>query len=152
MTGDEAVREAFARVTAPFADAQGALVQQYLPHGHEALVGVTRDPQFGPLIAFGLGGVQAELIGDVTLRMHPLTDRDAAEMICEIRSAKLLDGYRNAPPADKAALEELLLRVSTLAGALPEVVELDLNPVKLLAPGQGACVVDCRIRVARNGG
>jgi acyl-CoA synthetase (NDP forming) len=152
VTGDEAVRKAFARVTAPFADVQGVLVQQYVPHGHQALVGVTRDPQFGPLIAFGLGGVQAELIGDVTLRMHPLTDRDAAEMICEIRSAKLLDGYRNVPPADKAAVKELLLRVSTLAGALPEIAELDLNPVKLLAPGQGACIVDCRIRIARNGG
>ncbi|HVX61163.1 MAG TPA: acetate--CoA ligase family protein [Pirellulales bacterium] len=152
VAGDEAVRKAFARVTAPFTDVQGVLVQQYVPHGHEALVGVTRDPQFGPLIAFGLGGVQAELTGDVTLRMYPLTDRDAAEMIGEIRSARLLDGYRNAPPVDKAALEELLLRVSTLAGALPEVAELDLNPVKLLAPGQGACVVDCRIRIARNGG
>ncbi len=125
-------------------------MQQYLPQGHEALVGVTRDPQFGPLIAFGLGGVQAELIGDVTLRMHPLTERDATEMIGEIRSAKLLDGYRNAPPADKAAVEELLLRVSTLAGALPEIAELDLNPVKLLAPGLGARIVDCRIRIAKS--
>ncbi len=152
LEGDAAVRDAFQRVTAPFADAQGALVQQYVPCGHEALVGVTRDPRFGPLIAFGLGGVLAELIGDLTLRMHPLTDRDAAEMIGQIRSARLLDGYRNARGADKAALEESLLRVSALVGALPEVVELDLNPVKLLPPGQGARIVDCRIRIATNNG
>lgn len=150
LEGDAAVRDAFGRVMAPFADAQGALVQQYVPGGHEALVGVTRDLSFGPLIAFGLGGVGAELIGDVTLRMHPLTDRDAAEMIGEIRSARLLDGYRNAPAADKPALEELLLRVSTLLDAVPEIAELDLNPVKLLAPGRGVRVVDCRIRVAPN--
>lgn len=152
LEGDAAVRDAFQRVTAPFADAQGALVQQYVACGHEALVGVTRDPRFGPLIAFGLGGVQAELLGDLTLRMHPLTDRDAAEMIGQIRSARLLDGYRNARGADKAAIEESLLRVSALVGALPEVVELDLNPVKLLPPGQGARIVDCRIRIATNGG
>lgn len=145
LAGDAAVRDAYVRVTAPFADAQGALIQQYAPDGREALVGVTRDPSFGPLIAFGLGGVEAELIGDVTLRMHPLTDRDAAEMIGEIRSARLLDGYRNAPAADKPAIEELLLRVSALVDAVPEIAELDLNPVKLLALGQGLRAVDCRV-------
>jgi acyl-CoA synthetase (NDP forming) len=149
LAEDAAVSQAFDRVTAPFADAQGALVQQYVPGGHEALVGMTRDPAFGPLVAFGAGGVQAELIGDVTLRMHPLTDRDAGEMIREIRSARLLDGYRGAPAADKLALKDLLLQVSALVSALPEIAELDLNPVKLLAPGEGLRVVDCRIRVAR---
>lgn len=149
LEGDAEVREAFDRVTSQFADAQGALVQEYVPGGHEGLVGVTRDAAFGPLIAFGVGGVRAELIGDAALGMHPLTDRDAAEMIGELRSAPALDGYRGAPAADKLAIKELLTRVSALVGALPQIAEMDLNPVKLLAPGRGARVVDCRIRVVQ---
>jgi acyl-CoA synthetase (NDP forming) len=147
LEGDAAVRDAFERVIAPFADAQGAFVQEFIPGGHEAIVGVTRDPAFGPLIAFGVGGVHAELIGDAALGMHTLTDRDAAEMIGQLRSAAALDGYRGAPAADKLAIKELLLRVSALVGALPQIAELDLNPVKVLEPGRGARIVDCRIRV-----
>ncbi len=147
VEGDDEVRAAYRRVTGAVPDPEGALVQEFVAGGHEVIIGMTEDPNFGPLIAFGLGGVFVELIGDVAFRIHPLTDADAAEMISEVRSARLLEGYRGADPGDVAALEETMLRVSALVEALPEVVEMDLNPVKVLPPGKGARVVDARIRV-----
>ncbi len=147
VEGEEAVREAFRKVTAVAADAQGALVQEMIPGGQEVLVGMTEDPNFGPLIGFGLGGVFVEVLRDVAFRLTPLTDVDAAEMVRSIKGFRLLEGYRTTPPCDVDAAEEVLLRVSALAEALPEIREMDLNPVKLLDPGQGARVVDARIRV-----
>ena len=104
---------------------------------------------FRSLIGFGIGGVDVEMLGDVRFRVAPLTDRDVDDLLNEIRGVKLLQGYRGRPPADLDALREVLLRVSHLAEALPEVVELDLNPVMALAPGMGARIVDARVRVAR---
>ncbi|MDW8254935.1 MAG: GNAT family N-acetyltransferase [Chloroflexota bacterium] len=124
----------------------GVLVQAMETGGVECLVGVVSDPLFGPLIGFGLGGVTAELIGDVHFQLHPLTDRDADELIDRSKAATLLAGYRGAPPADRRALRELLLRVSCLVEELPELVELDLNPV--LVREQGVVALDARIRVA----
>ena len=115
--------------------------------GIEALVGVVNDPTFGPLVVCGLGGVQAELLRDVSFRLPPVTDTDAAEMIDRLRLRTLLDGYRAAPAGDRPALIELLQRVSALVEALPELYELDLNPVKILPPGEGLTVVDARIRL-----
>jgi acyl-CoA synthetase (NDP forming) len=115
--------------------------------GHEVLIGVTEDPSFGPLIGYGLGGVFVELLGDVAFRIHPLTDLDADDMLSGIKGAKLLDGYRNLPPGDQPAVKDLLLRVSALVSAVPQIVEMDLNPVKVLEPGEGVKVVDARIRV-----
>jgi acetate---CoA ligase (ADP-forming) len=129
-------------------DPQGVQVQEMISGGHEVLIGMTEDPNFGPLIVFGMGGVLVELLGDVAFRIHPLTDADARAMVLSIRTSRLLQGYRNLPVGDLEALEEALLRVSALITALPEMIELDLNPVKVLPPGQGVRPVDARIRVA----
>ncbi|HSM02910.1 MAG TPA: GNAT family N-acetyltransferase [Acidimicrobiia bacterium] len=149
VEGADAVRSAFDKVTSVAEDASGALIQEYVPGGHEVIVGMTEDESFGPLIAFGLGGVFVELIGDVAFRIHPLTDVDAAEMITDVKSARLLEGYRGSEPGDVEALRETLLRVSALIDDVPEVAEMDLNPVKVLPPGEGVRVVDLRMRVRR---
>ena len=122
------------------------LVQPMLAGGVETIVGVVQEPVFGPLVVFGLGGVATEVLGDHTARLAPLTDTDAAQMISGVRAAPLLSGHRGSPAVDTAALADLLLRVSRLADDLPEVAELDLNPV--IARPDGAHVVDVRIRIA----
>ncbi len=147
VQGDEAVGAAFDRVTGVVDDAEGALVQEFVGGGHEVIIGMTEDPSFGPLIAFGLGGVFVELIGDVAFRINPITDVDVDEMIAEVRSARLLDGYRGGPAGDVPALKETLLRLSAMVEELPEIVEFDLNPVKVFEPGRGVRVVDLRMRV-----
>ncbi len=147
IEGDEAVRDAYAAVTGAVEEFEGVLVQQYVEGGHEVLIGMTEDPNFGPLIVFGLGGVFVELIGDVAFRIHPLTDLDAAEMIDEVKSAQLLAGYRGGAAGDVPAVREALLRVSALVADLPEIVEMDMNPVKVAEPGKGLSVVDARIKV-----
>jgi acyl-CoA synthetase (NDP forming) len=124
---------------------EGVLVQKMIRGGTEVLVGMTHDPFFGPLIAFGLGGIHVEILGDVCFRVTPLTDRDAGEMVRGIRGYRLFEGYRGHPAADVAALEDLLLRVSRLVEEVPEIHELDLNPVFALPPGQGCQIVDARI-------
>jgi acetate---CoA ligase (ADP-forming) len=123
----------------------GVLVQPMLRDGIEAIVGVTHDPSFGPLMMFGLGGVHVELLKDVVFRLHPLTDRDAHEMIREVRGFPLLEGYRGAPAADIAALEQTLLRVSQLLEVHPDIVEMDLNPVQVRTQGNGCMVLDARV-------
>ena len=111
------------------------------------MIGVAPDPLFGPLIAFGLGGIHVEILADVQFRITPLTDRDAHTMVREIRGYRLLEGYRGHPPADVKAIEEVLLRVSRLVEDIAEIRELDLNPIFGLPPGQGCVVADARIRV-----
>jgi acyl-CoA synthetase (NDP forming) len=125
----------------------GVLVQEMIPDGVEVIVGSALDPAFGPLILFGLGGIHVELLKDVAVRVHPLRDVDADEMLAQLKGSPLLDGWRGAPPADKQALRDLLLRVSQLLGDLPEIVELDINPLKVLPPPLGATAVDARIRI-----
>ncbi len=147
VEGADQVGIAYRRVTAVVPDAEGALVQQYVAGDHEVLIGMVEDPNFGPLIVFGLGGVFVELIEDVAFRIHPLTDVDAAEMVRAVKSAPLLEGYRGAEPGDIAAVEDALLRVSALVEDIPEIVEMDMNPVKVGPPGGGLTVVDARIRV-----
>lgn len=147
VEGESEVRAAYEAVTSVVEDAEGALVQEFIAGGHEVIIGMTEDPSFGPLILFGLGGVFVELIGDVSFRIHPLTDLDATEMVQEVKASKLLDGYRGEPAGDVPALEQALLRVSALVEALPEMVEMDLNPVKVMKPGHGVQAVDARIRV-----
>jgi hypothetical protein len=114
--------------------------------GTEVIIGVAQEPVFGPLVTFGLGGVAANVLADHAARLTPLTDTDADELIRSVRSAPRLLGYRGAPPADLAALREILLRVSRLADDLPEVAELDLNPV--LARPDGVSATGARIRLA----
>jgi acyl-CoA synthetase (NDP forming) len=115
--------------------------------GVETMMGVAQDPLFGPLVAFGLGGVHVEILGDVAFRLAPLTDRDVDELLHGIKGFRLLQGYRGHPAADLDALRDLLLRLSRLADSVPEIAELDLNPVIALAPGLGCRIVDARIRV-----
>jgi len=149
IEGDEAIAAGFDQVTGVVENYDGVLVQEMIPGGHEVLVGMAQDPNFGPMVVFGLGGVYVELLKDVSFRLHPLTDTDAREMMTETRSYKLLEGYRNTPEGDVAALQEALQRVSALISVVPELMEMDLNPVKVLAPGDGVCVVDARMRIAR---
>jgi acetyl coenzyme A synthetase (ADP forming)-like protein len=138
------VRRAFEEIRQP--DMEGVLIQKMVTGGVEVMVGVTEDPLFGPLIAFGLGGIHVEILADVRFRVTPLTDRDAHEMVREIRGYRLLEGYRGHAPADIEAIEQVLLRVSRMVEDIPEIRELDLNPVFALSPGQGCAVVDARIR------
>jgi acyl-CoA synthetase (NDP forming) len=125
----------------------GVLVQPMVTGGVETMIGVTQDRLFGPLVAFGMGGIHVEVVRDVAFSIAPLTDRDVDELLCSIRGFPLLQGYRGQPPADLDALRETLLRVSRLAESVPEILELDLNPVIALSSGQGCRIVDARIRV-----
>ena len=147
VSGEKTVRAAYQQVTGAVPDPEGVIVQSFVPEGHEILIGSTEDPSFGPLIVFGLGGVTVELLGDVAFRIHPLTDVDVGEMVRDVRGFPLLEGYRNMPEGDVPALEEALLRVSAMINVVPEIAEMDLNPVKVLAPGEGVIVVDYRMRV-----
>ncbi|CAB3393165.1 bifunctional acetate--CoA ligase family protein/GNAT family N-acetyltransferase [Kyrpidia spormannii] len=155
LTDGEAVRAACQGIRKRLAQAgrenelDGFLVQPMIQGGVELMVGVTTDPQFGPLIAFGLGGIYVEVLRDVVFRVTPLTDRGAREMVRGIRGYRLLEGYRGHAAADIPAVEDLLLRLSRMVEELPEVVELDLNPVMALEPGRGCRIVDARVRVAR---
>jgi acyl-CoA synthetase (NDP forming) len=155
LASNRAVRGAFrdlaalARKHGATGDDDGVVIQPMVEGGVDTMIGVTEDPLFGPLVAFGLGGVNVEALGDVQFRVAPLTDRDADALLHGIRGFRLLQGHRGRPPADLEALRELLLRIARLAEDVPEIVELDLNPVIALPPGQGCRVVDARIRVAR---
>jgi acyl-CoA synthetase (NDP forming) len=147
VSGNEEVRAAYRQVTSVAENADGAVIQEFLGHAHEVIVGMTEDPLFGPFIVFGLGGIFVELMRDVSFRINPLTDVDAREMLSEVRSAELLTGYRGEAGGDVGALEELVLRVSVLVENHPEVAEMDLNPVMVFPPGKGVVVVvDARIR------
>jgi acyl-CoA synthetase (NDP forming) len=125
----------------------GVMIQKMVTEGVEAIVGVSNDPSFGHLIMFGTGGVNAELMHDVAFRLNPLTELDARELVGSIKMTKLFDGYRGMPPADKPALQELLLRLSAMVEDNPQISELDFNPVKVLPDGQGYWVVDARIAI-----
>jgi len=124
---------------------QGVVVQKMINEGIEAIVGVMQDPSFGPLIMFGSGGVYAELMKDVVLRLHPISDLDAAEMIDSIKMSSLFKGFRGSPPADIEAIRDLLLRLSAMVEDIPHVAELDFNPVKVMPQGKGYYIVDARI-------
>ena len=147
----QAARAAFttlserARAAQPAARLRGVQIQQMVRGGQEVIVGVKRDPTFGPLVMFGLGGIYVEILADVSFRLAPLTAADAWEMLAEVRSAKLLAGVRGAPPADRAALVDAIVRIGQLAADHPQIAELDLNPLLVLGEGQGVMAVDARI-------
>jgi len=151
VTSEAGARHAFEQIRANLrklgreTEMQGAFVQQMVAGSIEAIVGVTQDRTFGPLMMFGLGGTLVELLKDVVFRIHPLTDVDAREMVRSIKSYPVLEGWRGSPRGDVAALEELLLRVSALISDIPEIAEMDLNPIKVLQPGDGCCTVDARV-------
>ncbi len=127
----------------PDADIQGVSVQPMARPGIELVMGMSKDQQFGPVLMFGLGGVLVEVLGDVAFRIVPLTPRDAAQMIREVKGFPILEGYRGQEPVDIAALEESLLKLSRFVDERPMIKEMDLNPV--FAYSDGLTVVDARI-------
>lgn len=144
-----AVRAAYAELGDRFGAGANIVVQHMEAPALETIVGVVQDPGFGPLVMFGMGGVATELLADRAFRMLPLTDTDAKELVRSLRASPLLFGYRNTPLADVAALEQLILRVANMADNLPELVELDLNPV--IVSSGGAVAVDVKARLAPTG-
>ena len=135
-----------AKKAEPNARIKGVAVQQMAKQGTEVIVGMTTDPQFGPVMMFGLGGIMVEVLKDVSFRLVPLTDKDAGQMIGEIKGKPILDGVRGQPAADLAALRATMVKVSELVERHPEIRELDLNPV--FAYPDGALAVDARIVVS----
>jgi len=127
---------------------RGAIIEKMIQGGIEVMVGVTQHPTFGTLIMFGTGGIYAELFKDVIFNLHPLTDIDAREMIKSVRAYQLLEGKGGTPKADISSIEELLLRISLLVENHPQILEMDLNPVKVMPEGEGYIVVDSRIMVS----
>lgn len=153
LENGEQVRAAFSAIRERLSGAgkagemMGVTLQPMMPAATEVMIGVTHDPGFGPLLAFGLGGVTVEVLRDVRFSITPITDQDAIEMIRGIRGFPLLDGYRGAPKADLESLVDLLLRVSRLVEEIPAIEELDFNPVRAYGPERGAVVLDARVRV-----
>jgi acetyl coenzyme A synthetase (ADP forming)-like protein len=151
VANDTDARDAFDLITyraqrlLPDAEIWGVTVQQLIPAGREVIIGMSRDPQFGPLLAFGLGGIYVEVLKDITFRIAPITHRDADEMLSEIRGAPLLHGVRGEAASDLAAVRDALLRVSQLVTEFPEILELDVNP--LVVHANGAVAIDVRMVV-----
>jgi acetyl coenzyme A synthetase (ADP forming)-like protein len=129
----------------PDATIWGCQVQQMIKGGREVIIGMNRDPQFGPLLMFGLGGIYVEALKDVTFRVAPIDRREANEMLGEIRSIRLLRGVRGEKPADMAAIADTVLRIAQLVTEFPEIVELDINPLMVFEAGKGALAVDMRM-------
>ena len=144
-----AVRQAYraiqqsVAVHAPGARSDGIIVQPMAAPGVEVIVGMSKDATFGPVLMFGLGGVLVEVLKDVSFRIVPLRQRDASEMIRDIKGFPLLAGYRGAAPADLEALQHILLALSAFVESTPEIKEIDLNPIYAYA--QGALAVDARV-------
>jgi acetyltransferase len=154
LHGEADLRQAFDRIMAscraydPNADIRGVLVTPMAKKGTEVIIGVSRDPIFGPVLMFGLGGIFVEILKDVAFRAIPLSQHDAESMVDQLKARKVLEGARGEPPADKAALVDLLLKVSGIVSAYPQISELDLNPV--IAYPDGYAAVDARIIVNRS--
>ena len=143
------VRQAYQEIMAsarqkyPKAKIEGVSVQRLARPGIEIIIGMSKDPQFGPVLMFGLGGILVEILKDVSFRIVPLARRDATEMIKEIKGYPLLQGYRGQEPADIPFLEDLLLKVSSFVEQTPAIKEIDLNPI--FAYKDGGVIVDARI-------
>jgi acetyltransferase len=134
------------RVRCPHATINGLLVQQMAGHGKELLLGLVHDQQFGPLVLVGFGGIYVEVLKDIAARLAPLARTDALEMLDELRMAPLLHGVRGEQPVDLAALSETICRFAQIGTDLPELVELELNP--LVSTSAGALAVDARASLA----
>lgn len=153
----DAVRKAFEEMIASVKaklgediEIWGVLVQKMLKPGKEIILGVSRDPRFGPLLMFGLGGIYTEALRDVSFRLAPIRENVASEMIRDIRSYRLLEGVRGEPPSDVDGIAECLLRLSQLVTDHPQINELDINPLIVYAKGEGAVVADARIILSEN--
>jgi len=155
VRGNAAAAEGFERITrnarraCPEARITGVRVQPMLASGQEVIVGAAQDPQFGPLVMFGSGGVEVEARGDVAFALAPLSREDAEDLLDRTWAGRRLKGFRGAPPADRAAVADVILRLGQLAAECPDLAEIDINPLFVLPPGQGAVVADVRIEVRR---
>ena len=125
----------------------GFLIQEYVRGGREVIVGMTHDPKYGPLVMFGLGGIYVETVKDVVFRVPPLTDLEAHEMIRQIRGYSLLRGVRGEAPVDLDALAEILQRFSQLAEDMPEIAEIEINPLLVFPQAGDFRAVDARVRL-----
>ena len=125
----------------------GAMVQQMAPRGLELILGAQRDPQFGPLLMFGLGGTWVEVLRDIAFRLAPLSEPDAAQMIAETSAGQVMNGVRGQPAADDIAVRDTLVRLGQLVQDFPCIVEMDINPLIVGGRGQGVWAVDVRIVV-----
>jgi acetyl-CoA synthetase (ADP-forming) len=149
LKGSSEVKDAYDKIVKsvrkhkPDAKIVGVLVQEMAPASTEVIVGSTKDPQFGPALMFGLGGIFVEVLKDVTFRIAPITESDAKEMITEVKAYPILKGYRGQPPADINAIVNILLNTSKLVMDHPEIKELDLNPIMVYE--KGAKTVDARV-------
>ncbi len=157
LTAPSEVRAAYEEMmtdiarTQPGAVVEGVIVQKMVS-GVETILGVNRDPQFGPILMFGLGGIYVEVFKDVTFRLAPIRELGAQRMVQSIKAGQILRGVRGAPPADIEALVECIERLSQLAVEVSEIAELDINPLMVLPAGQGAAVVDARLRLVGDAG
>ncbi len=155
IVGAEQARAAFAQIHenvqshVPGAKIQGILVEQMAPKGVEVILGASRDPRFGPLMMFGLGGTMVEVLKDVTFRLAPMWQISAERMVREIKAFKMLDGFRGNPPSDIEAIVDILLRLSYMVCNHPEISELDINPLIVHARGQGCSVADSRVMLRK---
>jgi acyl-CoA synthetase (NDP forming) len=149
LEGEAAVRATAEEMAASLASAghevEGFLVQRMVGDGVEMLVGIVNDPHFGPVVAVGAGGIQAELIKDVSVSLPPIADADARRMLAGLRTYPLLTGFRGSTPVDLDSLVDVLVRIGALVEAHPAVMEMDLNP--LIAGPDGSLVVDARVRL-----
>ena len=136
-----------ARKAKPDAVIEGVHIQRMLPPGQEVITGMVRDPMFGPLMMFGSGGVEVEGLKDVAFGLAPLTTEEAEKMINSTWAGKKLNGFRSILPADKTAVVDTLVKLSQLAMDCGSIAEMEINPLRVLAPGQGAFAVDVRIRL-----
>jgi acetyltransferase len=150
----EAVREGFSRVcenalkAQPEAVIAGVYVQRMVSQGQEVIVGAVQDPQFGPLVMFGSGGVEVEGLKDVRFSLAPLTQTEAESMVENTWAGRKLKGYRHLPPADREAVIETLMRLAQLADDFPTIAEIEINPLRVLPEGMGVVAVDVRGQIA----
>jgi acetyltransferase len=153
LENSDAVAEAFDEVMVnakrlmPGALILGVTIHEQAPPGKEVILGMTKDPDFGPLIMFGLGGIYVEVLKDISFRLAPIDKTSALEMIREIRSFPLLRGVRGEPPADIDAVVESILRLSQLVTDFPQIIELDINPLRVMEAGKGAIAIDARVAI-----
>jgi len=142
---------ACARLAAPRAHITGVYVQRMVPPGQEVVVGAVRDLQFGPLVMFGSGGVEVEELRDVAFALAPLTEHDVEDLLQQTWAGRRLRGYRHLPPADQAAVRDVLLRLGQLVDDVPDIAEVEINPLRVFPAGQGAVAVDMRVRLQAAG-
>jgi acetate---CoA ligase (ADP-forming) len=132
----------------PAARILGVHVQRMVPGGQEVIIGAVQDAQFGPLVMFGSGGVEVEGLKDVAFALAPMTGEEAEFLLESTWAGKKLAGFRGAPPADRAAALETLQRLAQLAADFPQITEIEINPLRVLAAGMGVCAIDARARLA----